>query len=57
MAEIHGDRLSFRGEIIRPDGSESRTIAREGFVQDGAAMGADAAAELRAQGGLTLFQV
>ena len=57
LAEIHGDRLSFRGEIIRPDGSESRTIAREGFVQDGAAMGADAAAELRAQGGLTLFQV
>ncbi len=49
--------MSFRGEIIRPDGAECLTIAREGPVSDGAAMGADAASELRGRGGLALFQV
>lgn len=57
LAEIRGDRLTFRGEIIRPDGSESMTIAREGVLSDGAAMGSDAAQELRGRGGLEFFQI
>ncbi|MEM7211840.1 MAG: hydroxymethylbilane synthase [Pseudomonadota bacterium] len=57
LAEIDGDQLHFRGEIIRPDGSESMEIAREGSLTDGAAMGADAAAELRGRGGLEFFQI
>lgn len=57
LAEIDGDRLHFRGEIIRPDGSESLTVERSGSLADGAEMGADAARELRDQGGLSFFQV
>lgn len=57
LAEIDGDRLHFRGEIIRPDGSESLTVERSGNLTEGAEMGADAARELRDQGGLSFFQV
>ena len=57
LAEIDGDRLLFRGEIIRPDGSECLTVRRSGSIGDGAEMGADAARELRARGGLNFFQV
>ncbi|MEM9060538.1 MAG: hydroxymethylbilane synthase [Pseudomonadota bacterium] len=57
LAELDGDEISFRGEIIRPDGSECLTVARSGAVSDAAAMGADAASELRAQGGLDFFKI
>lgn len=57
LAEIDGDRLLFRGEIIRPDGTEALTIERSGGLADGAEMGADAARELRARGGLSFFQI
>jgi len=55
LAEIEGDRLWFRGEIIRPDGSERLTAERRGPVADAAAMGADAAAELRSRAGPGFF--
>lgn len=55
LAEIDGDRLRFRGEIVRPDGSESLTTAREGALSEAAAMGADAATELRGRGGGDFF--
>jgi len=57
LAEIVGDRLRFRGEIIRPDGSERLATERECPVSDGAAMGADAAAELRGRAGPGFFEV
>jgi hydroxymethylbilane synthase len=55
LAEIHGETLWFRGEIIRPDGSECLTAERHGPLGDGAAMGADAAAELRKRAGPGFF--
>jgi len=55
LAEIDGGRLRFRGEIIRPDGSERLATERTGLLADGAAMGADAAAELRAEAGPGFF--
>ncbi|MGM0585959.1 MAG: hydroxymethylbilane synthase [Pseudomonadota bacterium] len=55
LAELSGDRLRLRGEIIRPDGSERHATEREGPASDAAAMGADAAAELRARGGEGFF--
>ena len=57
LAEIQGDRLQFRGEIIRPDGSEAMTVQRTGGLTDGAVLGSEAAEELRARGGLNFFQV
>jgi hydroxymethylbilane synthase len=46
-ARIEGDGILFRGMILRPDGSEMHEAARRGAIQDGAALGADAARELK----------
>ena len=55
LAELSDGRMRFRGEIIRPDGSERHATEREGPASDAHAMGADAAAELRALGGEGFF--
>ncbi len=55
LAVLTGGRVHLRGEIIRPDGSERHATNREGVASDAAAMGADAAAELRARGGDGFF--
>ena len=52
---LPGGRLRLDGEIVRPDGSERLATMREGPASDAAAMGADAAAELRARGGHGFF--
>ncbi len=57
LAEIEGDVLRFRGEIIRPDGSERLEAARHGPPADAARMGRDAAEELRARAGPGFFDV
>jgi hydroxymethylbilane synthase len=46
LAVIEGDGLWLRGEILRPDGSESITGERRGAVGDAAALGRDLADEL-----------
>lgn len=46
LAELSGDRLRLRGEILLPDGSESFAAEREGPAVDGPAMGRDLAEEL-----------
>lgn len=56
LAEIEGDALWFRGEIIRPDGSEIHKTERRGALSDAAEMGSDAADELRKRGGAGFFQ-
>jgi hydroxymethylbilane synthase len=55
LAELDGDRLRLRGEILRPDGSESLTHAVEGPVSHAAALGADCAAVLRGRAGPGFF--
>jgi hydroxymethylbilane synthase len=55
LAEIDGGALWFRGEIIRPDGSESLTAERRGVLSEAAAMGSDAASELRKRAGPGFF--
>ena len=55
LAEIDGDHLRFRGEIIRPDGSERLDAERYGALEDAAAMGRDAAQELRGHAGPGFF--
>jgi hydroxymethylbilane synthase len=56
LAEIEGEMLRLRGEIIRPDGSECLTTERRGPLADAAAIGADAAEELRARAGPGFFE-
>lgn len=50
-----GGGLWFRGEIIRPDGSERLATERRGAREDAAALGRDAAEELRSRGGTGFF--
>ncbi|WP_282602785.1 hydroxymethylbilane synthase [Paracoccus sp. PARArs4] len=51
LADLDGDRLIVRGEILRPDGSEVHAATREGAIGDGAAMGQDLADELLKRAG------
>jgi hydroxymethylbilane synthase len=55
LAELTDDGLRLRAEIIRPDGSERLATERRGPAADAAAMGADAAEELRGRGGAGFF--
>ncbi len=55
LAELDRDRLRFRGEILRPDGSESLAHEISGAVTDGAAIGTEAAAVLRGRAGPGFF--
>lgn len=57
LAELAGGRLRLRGEIIRPDGSERLATERVGPLSDAAAMGADAARELRRRAGPGFFHL
>jgi hydroxymethylbilane synthase len=49
LAVIEGGSIWLRGEILRPDGSESITGEMRGPIADGAAMGESLARDLLAQ--------
>lgn len=55
LAVIEGDQLWLRGEILRPDGSESITGERRGVVSDAAALGKDLAEEVLRRAGDGFF--
>jgi hydroxymethylbilane synthase len=57
LARIEGDRLVFRGTIIKPDGSAAHDVLREGPPGEAARIGADAGGELAARGGADFFAV
>jgi hydroxymethylbilane synthase len=52
---VEGDRIRFRGLIISPDGDSAYETSREGPRAEAAALGADAARELRARAGEAFF--
>lgn len=56
LARLDGDALSFRGLILRPDGSEGFETARHGAAPDAEAMGRDAGEELLRQAGPRFFE-
>ncbi|MEK9647452.1 MAG: hydroxymethylbilane synthase, partial [Alphaproteobacteria bacterium] len=55
LAMLDGDALSLAAAIVRPDGSELIETNRDGPIGDAAAMGADAAEELRGRAGPGFF--
>ena len=57
LADITGERLRLRGEILLPDGSLSITGEREGVVADGVAMGRDLAEELLGRAPPAFFEL
>ncbi len=55
LAEIDGEIMCFRGEIIRPDGSVIHAGSWEGPISEAVRIGAAAGIELRAKGGEGFF--
>jgi hydroxymethylbilane synthase len=55
LAVIEGDELWLRGEILRPDGSESVAGERRGPVGEGAEIGRALAEELLERAGPGFF--
>ncbi|MFO1141211.1 MAG: hydroxymethylbilane synthase [Amaricoccus sp.] len=55
LAELDGTTLRLRGEIIRPDGSESLSDDLEGAADQAEAIGAELAATLRGRAGEGFF--
>jgi hydroxymethylbilane synthase len=54
-AKVEGERLSFFGLIIAPDGRESYDISAEGPAGDTAWIGREAGCAVRAKAGPTFF--
>jgi len=54
-AKISGDRVRFRGMILKPDGSDALEVVREGPRALAAELGADAGRELRNNAGADFF--
>ncbi len=55
LARIDGDRLSFHGLIVKPDGSAAHEATRSGLAKDAEAIGRHVAAELAKGGGPDFF--
>lgn len=55
-AQVSGDRIHFRGMILKPDGSDALEVTREGPCKSAADLGADAGRELRNRGGPGFFE-
>lgn len=51
LARLDGDRLTFHGELLSPDGVHHFSVQIEGAAGDARAMGAEAARKLRADAG------
>ncbi|CUA96720.1 hydroxymethylbilane synthase [Pannonibacter indicus] len=56
LAEVDGNRLRFRGIILRPDGSEHHAVTREGGVDDAFELGCEAGQILQSLGGPAFFR-
>ncbi len=54
-ATIEGNAVSFRGIIVKPDGTQAFEVLRQGRRADAAALGADAGRELKERGGPDFF--
>jgi hydroxymethylbilane synthase len=54
-ATVAGEKLSFDGLIISPDGTESHEVRLEGEAADAAEIGLDAARRVRARAGAKFF--
>ncbi|GGA91805.1 porphobilinogen deaminase [Brucella endophytica] len=55
LATVTGDRLSFSGMILTPDGSQAHEVKAEGAIANAAAIGRDAAERVLAQAGPDFF--
>ena len=56
-ATVAGERMRFRGMIVKPDGREAFEATREGDLRDAEKLGADAGGELKRHAGRDFFSV
>lgn len=56
LAELSGDMLRLRGQVLRPDGSEAISDDQSCAIADGADLGRDMAQKLLAQAGPGFFE-
>jgi hydroxymethylbilane synthase len=54
-AQIDGERISFRGLILTPDGTQAHEIDAEGLAADAGALGRDAGERVRTKAGANFF--
>jgi hydroxymethylbilane synthase len=54
-AKVSGDRITFHGVIVKPDGSAAFEVTRDGRRDEAAKLGADAGHELRERAGADFF--
>lgn len=54
-ARVEAGKVSFRGLILRPDGSEAHETSRIGSIEDAAVIGADAGRELKGRAAPDFF--
>ncbi|ROU01172.1 hydroxymethylbilane synthase [Histidinibacterium lentulum] len=57
LAELNGGTVRLRGEILRPDGSESLADSGEASVEDGAELGRNLGLTLRGRAGESFFAI
>ncbi|MDX5594808.1 hydroxymethylbilane synthase [Pseudovibrio sp. SPO723] len=51
LAVVEGERILFRGEVIKPDGSQTHRVEREGPISEARSIGEAAGKELYAKAG------
>ena len=56
LSELDGTNMRLRGQVLRPDGSESIGDDVSGSIEDGAEMGRAMAAKLLAEAGEGFFE-
>jgi hydroxymethylbilane synthase len=55
LADLHGDQMTLRGEVLRPDGSECFAETLKGPIDDAVEMGLSMAKSLRSKMGDNFF--
>ncbi|EEA93137.1 hydroxymethylbilane synthase [Pseudovibrio denitrificans] len=57
LSHVEGDRIKFRGEVIKPDGSQTHTVEGEGPVSDAEEIGRELGKELKAKSGPNFLEL
>ncbi|GHB37996.1 porphobilinogen deaminase [Pseudovibrio japonicus] len=57
LSHVEGDRIRFRGEVIKPDGSQTHTVEGEGLLSDAEEIGRELGKELKAKSGPNFLEL
>lgn len=57
LSHVEGDRIRFRGEVIKPDGSQTHTVEGEGLLSEAEEIGRELGKELKAKSGPNFLEL